>query len=265
MKITEIFPNPGPDENKEEWIEIFNGDSRPINLGNWNLTDASQKSSHQISDSIIVAPKSYAVFSKSETKLALNNEGDEIFLMDFGGNVVDRVSYEKSKPGQSYALVRIEKSNDLVASREWFSAREKSTWEWIDEPTPGKPNPTFSKIEGTVSRLLAGGDAGENTFNITVSGGASKTIRFSEETIDPLMAEVVLKEGTSISLQAQKSGEDIYELKKIEEVRSAPTETTEFSPNKEKKKFSWIIAALIGVGALLNAIPLIRALLRKFR
>lgn len=266
IKITEIFPNPNSEQGEEEWIEIFNGDNRPVNLGNWSLSDASQKSPRPIPDSAIVPPKSYALFPKSETKLSLNNEGDEIFLRDFEGNVADRVSYEQSKPGQSYALVRIEKSGDLVASREWFSARAKSTWEWIDEPTPGKPNPTFSKIEGTVSRLLAGGEAGgEPTFDLTLSNGVSKKIRFTPETLDPLMAEVVLKEGTSVSVQAQKSDGDFYDLKRIDEVRPEPNEIPESPSSEEKKNFSWIIAALIGVGVVLNAIPLIRALLRKFR
>lgn len=259
-KITEIFPNPGPDDENEEWIEIFNNGTRAVNLGNWMLGDSKKTSPYQIPDTVILHAGAYVIFPKSETKIALNNFGDEIILRDFEGNTMDHVAYEKSKPGHSYALVQFDRLADLVASKNPLPPRKtfESTWEWIDEPSPGKANPSFEKIGGVVSRLLAGGDSGDRAFNIALPNGSSKTIRFTEETLDPLMAEVILREGTSVEVQTKKRADGAYDLKKIDGVHPAPA-------TKEERKIPWLIVSLVLVGIFLNVIPLVRALRNYLR
>lgn len=259
VKITEIFPNPSTEDSEEEWIEIFNAGEKPVNLGNWTLADSKKTSPYQIPGALTIAPNSYAVFPKSETKIALNNFGDEILLRDFEGNIVDYVTYEKSKKGFSYALIHLKKAADLVASAQIVRPRQhaESAWEWIDEPTPGRENPTFEKLSGVVSRLLAGGDFGNTSFELKLADGKPKTIRFTPDRLDPLMAEAVLREGTSVEIHAREK-EGMYELEKIQKVYPAAEKT-------EEKKIPWLIVSFIGIGILLNAIPLIRALREYFR
>lgn len=255
VKITEIFPNPSIEDSEEEWIEIYNAGEKPVNLGNWRLADAKKTSPYQIPDTVILHAGAYIIFPKSETKIALNNFGDEIFLRDFEGNTVDYVTYEKSQKGFSYALIHLKKTADLVASTQIVRPRQhaESTWEWIDEPTPGRENPTFEKLSGVVSRLLAGGDFGNTSFELKLADGKPKTIRFTPDRLDPLMAEAVLREGTSVEIHAKEKPEGIYELEKIQKVYPAAEKT-------EERKIPWAIIGLISLGVVLNVIPLIRAL-----
>lgn len=263
IKITEILPNPNSDEGDQEWIELFNSGTETINLGNWELADGGKKP-FLISDSAALEPGAYKIFQKSETDLALNNNADSVFLYDFNGDLVDTVAYEKSQKGYSYALIGIKNSSDLVASAAGDFApksKQESAWEWISEPSPEAPNPSFEKVKGTVLRLLAESDAaGESALEITLSNGASKIINFDQEVLDPLVANVVMKQGASVNLRAQKRGDGSYYLNKIDEVRPAPVE-------EEKKDTAvfWIIigAAALGVIALvfaLNAPPILKVL-----
>ncbi|MBI5413361.1 lamin tail domain-containing protein [Candidatus Peregrinibacteria bacterium] len=257
IKITEILPNPNADEGDQEWIELFNADTEPINLGNWKLADGSKKT-FSIPDSATLEPGAYKIFQKSETSLALNNGADSVFLYDFNDNLVDTVAYEKSQKGYSYALIDVKSSPDLVASTGDFAprAKQESAWEWTAELSPEAPNPSFEKVEGVVSRLLAGGDAGEKTsLEIKLLNGDPKIINFNREVLDPLIAGVVMKEGTSVNLRAQKREDGSYALNKIEEVHPAPI--------KEEQKSPMIFWAIIGIAALsfsLNVPPILKAL-----
>lgn len=256
IKITEIYPNPANGE--EEWIEIYNSGSANVNLGNWMLADSAKASApHQISDTVILRPNEYHVFKKSETKIVLNNDSDEIFLKDFKGDEIDKIKYSSSQKENSYALININENQpampSLVASAQAVPANSSSIWEWTWELSPGKENPTFEKITGLVSRLIAGGG-----FTVATPNGGEKIINFDEKILDPLVAEVVLREKSEISVHARKNDDGTYNLKKIEQVKPAPDE------KKEKSYIMWVIIGVIAVSVLLNGIPVVKLLYRKF-
>ncbi|MBI4994427.1 lamin tail domain-containing protein [Candidatus Peregrinibacteria bacterium] len=262
IKITEIFPV--PETGNEEWIEIFNSGDKAAGLGNWTLADSAKKSSgFRITDQLTLQPGEYAVFTKSQTKISLNNDRDEIFLKDFKGNEIDNVKYESPQQNNSYALININETQsltpNLVAAAQALPARN-NVWEWTDELSPGKPNPTFEKINGLVSRLIAGGGPAEkHLFEITLPNGEGKIINFDEKILDPLVAEVVLREGSALSAQIKKNQDGTYDLKKIEEVRPAMQE------KKEKSYIAWIIIGVIAASILLNGIPLAKELYRRIK
>lgn len=257
IQISELLPAPAAGE--EEWIEIFNAGDQDVYLGNWDLSNKSKaKSPFIIPDTKVIPPNGYIVFPKSETKIALNNSGDTVVLRDFDGSVISAVTYEKSEPAESYGLVSIISSTPLSANSSnayvaqaagnYQTSRRELTWEWIDSPTPGAANPVFEKIDGTISGLIAGNEStdGNLSFDVSLPGGSSKTIRFSENTLNPVTAETVLTKGTNVSITAEKSADGSYELHKIDEVREA-----EQAPEKSggNSFIIWSIVIVVASGA----------------
>lgn len=120
--ISELFPNPGTDEEKNEFVELYNFGSDKIDLENWTLTDKS-------GDTIYVFPKIsieaglFLVRYRIDFKFALNNSGgEEVFLRDPNGDSVSHVGYSGTvKENYSYAL-------------------DDEKYSWTSSPTPGAEN-----------------------------------------------------------------------------------------------------------------------------
>lgn len=247
VRITEIFPAPAV--AAQEWIEISNTGHETVNLGNWMLADTKKTSSpYLIPDSVSLKPGAYAVFQKDATHINLNNGKDTVFLADFEGNMVDQVTYESAEKAHSYAFVQ---------------QGDESTWQWTLEPTPGAKNPSFEKIEGRVSKIVTGRtpqDASE--MDIQLASGESKKIRFTQETLDPLTAEVTMPPGVNVALAAQKENDGTYTLENIDGVsgapRPAPPDAAKNSP------LMWIAILALALSFITNGIPLFAAL-KKWR
>lgn len=127
--ITEILPNPN---EGDEFIELFNNTEKPIDLKDWKLQDASGKT-YAIDDFDVtiqsantsIEPQQYVFITQTTSHISLNNSGgDELWLLDPGGTVIDAVSYpDKAPTGVAYAL-----------------DAEEEYWTWTSTPTPGKTN-----------------------------------------------------------------------------------------------------------------------------
>ena len=130
--ISEIFPNPEGRDNRDEnyeWIELYNYSDKKINLYGWQIDDiiGSGSNPYFIEDDLEISPRSYLVLDYSQTRIVLNNNGDEANLINPDGEIISRVSYEKGgKEGQSYAR----NENNLSEIR----------WDWSDLLTRGKKN-----------------------------------------------------------------------------------------------------------------------------
>ena len=133
--INEILPNPeGSDvgeakalvdkELSEEFIELYNKGNSSVDLSSWQLDDEEGGSSPYTIENKIIAAGEYLVFWRSETGLALNNNGgDSVRLLHPDGKIISEVTYQESaKEGQAYAL----DSDNL--------------WKWTMTPTPGEAN-----------------------------------------------------------------------------------------------------------------------------
>ncbi|MCK4592075.1 lamin tail domain-containing protein [Candidatus Parcubacteria bacterium] len=126
--VSEIYPNPFGRDNREgnyEWIELYNNSDKDVNLKGWQIDDILGKGSkaHIIKENKIIKARSFAVFENIQTKIMLNNSGDEINILWPDGEVVDNLRYEKADEGLSY---------------NWTS----DSWVWSNEITPGKNNKT---------------------------------------------------------------------------------------------------------------------------
>ena len=104
--INEFVPKPGSDWNHDgsidyydEFIELLNTNSIPIDLGGWMLDDRLHGGSrpYTIHPGTVIHPKEYLVFFRSQTHLALNDEGDGVWLLAPDGRVVDGMLYTRTR------------------------------------------------------------------------------------------------------------------------------------------------------------------------
>jgi len=121
ITINEFLPNPSGKDEEEEWIEIYNGADSISDISGWQLDDmASGSKAFVFPENTFIAPKSYLVFSRQTTKIALNNDIDSVRLLMPDGIVFQEINYEEPPQGKS-------------------SARTEEGFVWSD-PTPGMAN-----------------------------------------------------------------------------------------------------------------------------
>lgn len=103
--LSEIYPVPLPAE--EEWVELWNGGGEPVDLSGWQLDDVRGGGSQgwEFPEGFIVQPGTFIVLRSDQTRLAFNNEGDDVQLLVPDGLVIDRVTYGKLRHGESFARV----------------------------------------------------------------------------------------------------------------------------------------------------------------
>jgi len=102
VSITEVFPSPSEDE---EWIELFNAGEHDAHLCGWILDDLREGGSKPrvLGEDIIVPARNFAILTREQTRIALNNSGDEVWLLDPEGNTRSFVAFPKVKSDWSYA------------------------------------------------------------------------------------------------------------------------------------------------------------------
>ena len=93
--IKEALPNPSGDEAQGEWVSLINQGEESISLINWSISDESGKE-FSLSTVGSIAPGETVVFKRQATEIALNNNGDTIYLKDELGDIVDQLSYQGS-------------------------------------------------------------------------------------------------------------------------------------------------------------------------
>ncbi len=110
-------------EFNSEWIELYNQSDQVANLTNWQLDDQEQDSvSFVFPPNSLIAPHQFLVLTQQITKLALNNDNDQVRLIYPDGSVATEVSYyAEEKQGFSIAF-------------------NGSDYFWTKIPTPGSVN-----------------------------------------------------------------------------------------------------------------------------
>ena len=129
--INEFLPHPHTDWNGDgtansgdEYIELMNMGTEPVNLLNWKLDDDGGSSPFTL-PSLTLLPRQMAVFYQSQTGISLSDGGDSVRLMKPTGLTVDRFNYPVV----------------TVADRTWCRLPDGTGgWSFICNPTPAKPN-----------------------------------------------------------------------------------------------------------------------------
>lgn len=127
--LNELMPHPSP---AGDWVEIYNPTNSDIDLSDWTLVD-STSTMKTLSGSISVGG-----FLAFDVTNRLNNGGDNIYLKDSNGNIIDNYSYD-SDPGINKSIGRSPDGDSwtiLVSS-----SKGSSNGETLPTPTP-TPSPT---------------------------------------------------------------------------------------------------------------------------
>lgn len=120
--FSEILPSPDGPDSENEWIEIFNQNSFEVNLSGWQIKDSQGKITiHTFPIGTKILANGYLVLLRPETKITLNNSGDELNLIQPNGEIIDSVAYQKASQNQSYN-------------------RTEPGWAWSSTLTPGEAN-----------------------------------------------------------------------------------------------------------------------------
>lgn len=99
MLIKEFLPNPAGKDTESEYIKLFNNGPEAVLLNGWSLKDASGKI-YKLSGSL--DSEKELVLPYSQTKIALNNNGEQVFLYDGAGKLIDELSYSgQASEGQT--------------------------------------------------------------------------------------------------------------------------------------------------------------------
>ncbi|MCH8741335.1 lamin tail domain-containing protein [Patescibacteria group bacterium] len=122
--INELLPSPEGPDNEEEFIELYNNNSVPVNLSEWTIQDTrGSTKAYTFPEGTNIHSRSFLVLNRPVSKIVLNNEGEGLILKNPSESIVDSVLYEGKAPqGQSYA-----KKIDGI-------------WEWTLILTPGEEN-----------------------------------------------------------------------------------------------------------------------------
>ena len=145
LVINEILPSPEGQDEKEEWIEIFNQNDFAIDLSFWQITDiVGQTKTYTFPANTIIKAKGFLVLDRPTTKITLNNSEDGLLFIQPNGSTTDSVNYTKTQKGQSYS-------------------RMENNWVWSTVLTPGENNmvslpttqPENKKEESKAQQLAA--------------------------------------------------------------------------------------------------------------
>ncbi len=129
--INEILPSPEGSDETEEWIEIFNQNNFEVDLSDWQISDKQGSiTTHTFPQNTKITNLGYLILKRPESKITLNNTGDELILLNPAGEILDSAIFDKAPAGESYN-------------------RLGSNWFWSKSLTPGKQNqtPEYAKTE----------------------------------------------------------------------------------------------------------------------
>lgn len=102
LEVSELYPSPNSGE--DEWIELYNPKPYPVEIAGWQLDDIAEGGSKpwQVpSDYPAIQSQKYALFYRANTKISLNNTGDDFRILDPNGTVQFSISYDATKKGTS--------------------------------------------------------------------------------------------------------------------------------------------------------------------
>lgn len=120
--INEFLPDPVGADTENEWIELYNKGGAATDIGGWLLGNSKEDRFYSLPDSTVIAPLSFLILKRPDTKLPIKNTGDSITLYHPNKKIADKISFqEQAKEGQTFNRV-----ND--------------NWRWSERSTPGELN-----------------------------------------------------------------------------------------------------------------------------
>jgi len=113
MLIQEFLPNPVGSDKEGEYVLIVNDGNNPVSLAGWRIEDAAGKT-YQLSG--VISAGESTKLSYTQTKLFLNNNGEQMLLYNADGVLVDTLEYSGvAEEGQ--IITRQLATSELVTSQ----------------------------------------------------------------------------------------------------------------------------------------------------
>jgi len=110
VRLSEVLPAPraldwdrnGVANVRDEWIELYNGSGKTVNIGGWSLDlGRGRGRAYRIPRGTVMRPGAYMVLYRLQTNLALDDAAGQVRLLDATGRLVDSVSYGALLPDRS--------------------------------------------------------------------------------------------------------------------------------------------------------------------
>ncbi len=151
--ISEVFYDTPGTDSAEEWIELYNPTTVPVDLSGWTLSDnrgvftLPSGTTIGVNSFLVVARNAagyFALYNKnpdvSGMTLSLGNSGDVLRLKNLGGTEVDMVAWENyivgwsifAKTGQSISRVSLTSDSDTV--NDWIVTLSNGTPGTLSSP-----------------------------------------------------------------------------------------------------------------------------------
>lgn len=141
IRINELLPNPSGDDKSNEFIELYNFNTEQIDLENWQLKDKSGET--YTFPKKIIGIKEYLAIYSVDTKISLNNSGEEdVSLINPNGEVIAYINYTGTNQ-ENYS----------------YSFKDDDVWQWTSQPTPGAENKFDKTGPETPDPVLTNPDA----------------------------------------------------------------------------------------------------------
>jgi hypothetical protein len=143
IKMNEIYSR-GTDSNPD-WIELYNDSSDSVDISYYKIYDnggeSGTKPKKEFSSGTIIEPYGFYVVTtdgSDSSDFGLSNSGEEVWLEDSTGNIIDTVIFPALKSGESYG--RIPDGSD--------------TWETLTTQTKGYSNTTSTAVAENKSSVI---------------------------------------------------------------------------------------------------------------
>lgn len=134
LYLKEILPNPSGNESTEEWIRITNKSEDTISTTGWVISDRSGKE-YSLNVLGSMSPGELVEIRRDASGIALNNNGDEVYLKDNAGTVVDSLAYTTAAEDEIIVANRFFAEENMPVGN-----LEQTPVGLVDTPAPGFVN-----------------------------------------------------------------------------------------------------------------------------
>lgn len=169
VMISEAYPD--PEDGEQEFFELKNTGSAPVDLTGWNVMDASGKD-FTLSGTL----DDFKALYQEETKIYLNNDTETLSLIKPDGTTLQTLSIPESEKGKSYGY-------------------DETTWGWM-ETTPGEEN---KNIETQIIDIEDDNTDNENEDENLASGNEDAEIQY--DLSDELLINELLPDALGVDTE----------------------------------------------------------------
>ncbi|RPI01741.1 MAG: T9SS C-terminal target domain-containing protein [Calditrichaeota bacterium] len=145
----------------EDWVELYNPLSAPVNISLWTLADQNNRPLYTFAENSIVQPLDFLIVSRDISAFnkywpaitsligpllhALNNDGDHLCLRDAAGSVIDSLTFSHRDPWPRNADGN---GATLALRNPFFDNSQAENWmASFSHGTPGAPNQIIGSVD----------------------------------------------------------------------------------------------------------------------